>query len=1126
MRIAPSAIVCTQTSPRLVAREKALMTFMMSRVLYGPDFSFIVSSLYLTTRQPVGGPSSVRPRRGFALLITITLLAFLVLLLVSLASLTRVETAVAANNQVLSQARQQALMGLNIALGQLQAHAGQDSRLTAQANLLGANVGNPWFTGVWTADVAGAPVQRAWLVSGNETNPMRFGPSSILGREGPVPEIALVFDGNGRATNGPESGSPNRVQLVGAVSAVSTGTAMDHGGVVVPGVPVNAEVPGVSGVRTIGRYAFWVGDQGVKASLALADRADEVTYSPWYDTTAATPYDQRARIRQQIATAPTFFRRLGGVEERGFDPLNTDNASRLSRVLTGQHMDMLEPAVATAPLDAFRREFFHTFTDRAAGVLANTLPHAWSQRGLQRDLSQAPALLGDAFVAQSNIAAHMEAPASGSTAVPPITTLNAERRRHRFRAPVTSAATADDPEIEFKVAPVLNSFMLQYRFFRDASAGGRLVLRSRMFVEMWNPYSVALAPETFSLEIEGLPSVQVSIGAAGTPTTLELSNLPAVLQADSSATSMQVDLPFGTGAQADHRSWLPGRVYAWRTESGTPSANLQFYNKGLTVTGWTYPATGILVGLVPGIDDEGNPVSVPDQIRVERNASTTLTVRVKNLAGDVLAVYTSPALPDFAVEDVNDSEENWAFGWAFRLRQPSVFNSDRDWLTTSGRDLRSSHLVSSAFGAFHENLDLEPSSYGGDFSPAGDDMMNYAIFRRASTGSSLAALQSTRSANLDLPVFELPRLPYLSVGELQHLALPANQPFAAGNSWGGAVNSWFDRFFFSGVTAAGGTPNIAAGQPLPNWNLQAFDAQAVTAGALSSRYLLQAGAFNVNSALPEAWRAVLSGVRFSPAHAFRRANIENGSSVTLYTGSQPAPASATAAVVDETLNDGTLSDDTAVGGPAFFRFPQSAQETYFWADTAIEGDFRKQAFRQGVRGGDAAIDGSTLHTLTTAQIDALATAIVTRVREHAAGAGPYASLQAFLAPNAAWGGRNLLERAIADVGINPASISPVSPVADLTDIGFSSLTLTSGDIMTALAPYLRTRSDTFIVRTYGESINPVTQEVSGRAWCEAVVQRLPTPLDSTEVNFAAPDPSGFGRAFRVTQFRWLSPSDI
>jgi len=544
-----------------------------------------------------------------------------------------------------------------------------------------------------------------------------------------------------------------------------------------------------------------------------------------------------------------------------------------------------------------------------------------------------------------------------------------------------------------------------------------------------------------------------------------------------------------------------------------------------------------MVGRVPRLDGAGNPVLNAggivqydaEPIKIEVPTPTAVTVRVKNQAGDILATSTSPVLPDFAVEDVNNSVGNWGFGLAFRLRQPSAFNLERDWLTVPGGDLRKRQMRAEDFVAFHENLGLEPTSYGGDFSPAGDDMMNYAIFRRASTTNSVTALRSTRSANLDLPVFELPRLPYLSVGELQQLTLPAGRPFGAGNAWGDAIkaNSWFDRFFFSGVTAAGAVPNVAAGQPLPNWNLRPTDAQAVTAGALSSRYLLQDGAFNVNSALPEAWRAVLSGVRFSATRTFRRANIENGNTVNAFTGSQPNPASAaTAAAVGEVLLDSTLSGDGAAGGPAFFRFPQTAQETYFWADTAIDGDFKKQAFRQGVRGGDVSIDGSTLHTLTTAQIERLATAVVARVREHAASAGPFASMQAFLAPNPAWTNRNLLEQAIADVGINPAAIAPESPVADLTDVGFSSLTLTSGDIMTALAPYLRTRSDTFVVRTYGESINPATQEVTGRAWCEAVVQRMPEPVDPAETNVAAPSGSGFGRRFKLISFQWLSPADI
>ena len=73
-------------------------------------------------------------KRGFALLITITLLALLVLLLVSLNSLTRVETRLADNGQALAKARENALAGLNLAVGQLQKFAGPDRAVTARAD--------------------------------------------------------------------------------------------------------------------------------------------------------------------------------------------------------------------------------------------------------------------------------------------------------------------------------------------------------------------------------------------------------------------------------------------------------------------------------------------------------------------------------------------------------------------------------------------------------------------------------------------------------------------------------------------------------------------------------------------------------------------------------------------------------------------------------------------------------------------------------------------------------------------------------------------------------------------------------------------------------------------------------
>src|SRR5690606_30520552 len=127
-----------------------------------------VSASVTPALRPSGLPATAR---GFALLITITLVAFLVLILVGLATLTRVETQVAANSQLQAQARQNALMALNIALGQLQKHTGPDQRVTATAdivvpadvtidpptyNLSTGDLGDPGTTGAQARDAIDA----------------------------------------------------------------------------------------------------------------------------------------------------------------------------------------------------------------------------------------------------------------------------------------------------------------------------------------------------------------------------------------------------------------------------------------------------------------------------------------------------------------------------------------------------------------------------------------------------------------------------------------------------------------------------------------------------------------------------------------------------------------------------------------------------------------------------------------------------------------------------------------------------------------------------------------------------------------------------------------------------------
>ncbi|HEY1121747.1 MAG TPA: hypothetical protein VGE67_09110, partial [Haloferula sp.] len=88
--------------------------------------------------------------------------------------------------------------------------------------------------------------------------------------------------------------------------------------------------------------------------------------------------------------------------------------------------------------------------------------------------------------------------------------------------------------------------------------------------------------------------------------------------------------------------------------------------------------------------------------------------------------------------------------------------------------------------------------------------------------------------------------------------------------------------------------------------------------------------------------------------------------------------------------------------------------------------------------------------------------------------------------------------------------------------------LTQADVLQVIGPVLSARSDTFVIRTYGDSVDEAGN-VQARAWCEATVQRTPEPLvpDESGVDCKnAGKPDDFGRRFMVVSFRWLSPSEI
>ena len=90
--------------------------------------------------------------------------------------------------------------------------------------------------------------------------------------------------------------------------------------------------------------------------------------------------------------------------------------------------------------------------------------------------------------------------------------------------------------------------------------------------------------------------------------------------------------------------------------------------------------------------------------------------------------------------------------------------------------------------------------------------------------------------------------------------------------------------------------------------------------------------------------------------------------------------------------------------------------------------------------------------------------------------------------------------------------------------------ITQGDVLQAVGSGLVSRSDTFTVRSYGESVD-VNGNVMARAWCEATVQRTPEPmLPDQETGMNPRDPQGsetdFGRRFQIVSFRWLNADEV
>jgi hypothetical protein len=1218
----------------------------------------------------------IPPRRGrrggFALLITITLLAFLVLLLVSLASLTRVETQVAANNQDTAKARQNALMALNLALGQLQKHAGPDQRVTARAdvtiptsvtvtNATAASAAltsidthwragrNRHWTGVWLnnksdpADfIPGTPsafnpepVLQSWLVSGNENAASNYDPDTVVtGLSISSTPADRLLDANKK----------HHRLLVKASAGVTVAADLDRA-VTAPEIEIRTTAaPGTGGTDTlIGHYAWWVGDEGVKARANLIDRHAQASSTE----TPATAKIREAKRRQSAQRTAIEAMTLSGTD--GLAPLapyaQPDPATfqaALGKTLHTAQLGYLKPADTTLPAELSAR--FHDLSITSHGVLSDT-----KHGGLKSDLTY---VLGQPTLSDFKTALNavylspdfVPSASPHNAALNPVTTLYATLPSNDSAGPVYNGANGifsngatweqlwSFHNMGNLASPTATTPATPPGVFVGNEATPRrqtavqhglypLIMHTKLFYalrivdsKVWvdispvvviaNPYNVDLAPFDYVLRYNSgfAPRVSVSTGTTIGSFPSSGTSIPNSLTGKTRFILRSTGIPAGKAHifTIDQSSPDNALVDQRITIEGATAKDVilnNFFNPQTRLT-WNSNVTlapGQNAALVSGsspayvglyMDHTGtdDPLKAVHYLHGQFTAPAAdqgliflvePTSSGERLGGGVIVLYNQPpGSPATSVpQQAPFYQVNYRAIWAgysgsdFR-HHPTEYARTipknaatatssvafNPWLAAhlmmpdSGAPETRWGIVNQGENASGDAVDpqtLTPQSVGGDTNSVGFTNLLYDIPRTGNPLSSLGQLQHFNTVgfftagsfgygtpNHASHIVNTWQVNYPLSNSYPHPRVFRDQVFSSSVDYGLHFDGsylWndllWDRFYFSTYPQSGSfdfdTQNLtnARYRPFRDTNVVPPDVPSHFRGdgnpatssnsRIAAQNLMVEGAFNVNSTSVEAWKAVFSSLKNTPI----------------------GTVSATSAPFSRIL--------TPTGGST---------------------DAEKGVTENSWNG---------FRDLTRDQIQALAEEMVMQVRKR----GPFLSLSEFVnrqliagrTANSATSSDPLqlglsgaLQSAIDRVTNKKAEVT--APLNTLTkpykslfnsnsehntfmDTDYIMPTGLSGfpgyllqaDILSSLGSTLAARSDTFIVRTYGDSVNSATGDVTGRAWCEAVVQRMPDYVipataaggDAAHITPPThPDNLRYGRRLRVVAFRWLSPEDI
>lgn len=1185
-------------------------------------------------------------KRGFALVVTLTLMILLTIIAVGLLTLSSVALRTSGQGEAMAVARGNARLGMMLALGELQRMAGPDKAVTASSEILGSNSSAsqpPRLTGVWDSWNPLASATAVPDYAGQKRNLFRGWLASD-----PDPEALKKID-----YTGPKA---ETVCLVGPGSLVvqSPGNGdMVHAG----------KVPVHRNGKVSGGYAWHVSDESQKARINAYRDPSQVD-QPWKKCALTGGHRPDVGDITGIDGSPLTF--LPGDK----DALSFSKAVESSRkLLTFDQFGLLPGA---HKMGVFR----HHVTPYSHGLLTDV-----RNGGFKQDLTSMFEMTSVLPKPYDSPTARLYQTTHGITGAsdPFWSVLKGYYdigKEASFRSPtpvyyqppreaITLANTTNPPSKYYPAPVIARVEMLFSLVVRDSHGPWSpprtgLTQHTRMVhllyapvVTLHNPYNVSLKFDKIDIDINGIPIAfnfvvngemqnkepisynRMYVSAPDRTAKafmLSISNWNDFSATEPTAITMSPgqslvcgpyingDAIFGSAGREgevvffDYSNNLTGSAYKrakckpgflgrqvsfdidWITPDNAPSSTDG--NRGVLIV---KPEDKFYVEykMKPNANDAGTATTdkMTVSAKITSNGSETeigglqFDYDTSSLNRIYPSVYRYPdarSVPNvLTVENLWESNftsiRNHAKVASFallsvraRTTNGGVYDHDtRDKLPNGENLLHDGSLAGKPF--LHHNpartptvVDLKKESPGRqsyelNLQPLKGNVDDIFSIDRVNRGYLLSANKVKRGIKsgsyLELPtgpmqaIADFRRSNVMSSSMLPHFVQPIansySSPLIGSNKFvqpGVAAyplldhsvlgnHALYDRFYFSTAATYGGVPPktvfadfMAGRKPL---SCQAF-APYVPPGSDPSKiqselfsgnqpndkaFQRMAGyqwvrtPFNVNSTDVKAWRAVLSSMRGSMVQLLWAANATRADKEAKMIPFLPM----------------SLVNAGMVGG-------YNAATDFASIDSSLANDWN--GFRH----------------LSASEIETLATRIVEQVRLR----GPFLSLSEFVNrqigsdPKLSISGA--IQAAIDDSGINASflngSVTPVrdQDVADANVYGYNNPRaavgnpaagapgwLSQGDIMRILEPGATVRGDTFVIRSYGESVD-ASGKINARAYAEAVVQRLPeylNPLDQPYVNVwdpavtpAGPDNRKFGRRIAIVGFRWLAENEI